>query len=177
MMIKAIKYLFLTVLTVLVLQGCDTSGDDIIPEPKGKTSLTISGAISASIKHDVVEFTHTAIQAQKSSGLQLGIGNFGTTETVVSINLLDSDNGKLFTTGTYTFSGDQNETLFLTAVYGDKDNGYSIDSEAVNKIELTEVNSTSIKGEVDLNLIDMSSTGDKINIKGTFEAVGSTFQL
>jgi hypothetical protein len=180
-----LRYFILLAFTAFIFQGCEEAIEDILPdEPVENATLTITGAISANINHEEVDFQSSAIQSQSFSGLDLYIGNIGTTETLVRIFMSDSENGELFNTGTYNLVNGPDGPFISFAQYIDTNNNLYVinfDSNDVNQLVLTEVKNSLenavMKGSIELNLIDSNGTGNKIKITGTFEGTGTAGQL
>ncbi len=180
-----LRYIILLTFAAFLFQGCDEAIEAIIPDdPTGTTSLTVTGALSKSVSHEEVEFQSSAIQESKISGLDLYIGNIGTTETAIRVTLSDLDNGELFNVGTYNYVNDPNTTFIFIAQYFDTDDNFyqiNVVDPGVNKLVITEVknglDNAVLKGEIELNLVNSDGLSDQIKIVGTFEAIGTAIQL
>ena len=165
----------------VMLASCEEAINEIIEDlTTGSSSLTISGDEVASLNYEEVEFIHsiTSISGSELSGLDVSIGNVGTTETALVIRLGEIGNGTGFDAREYNYDPDA-DPIVLTATYATANDFYTINplnTGVVNKLVLTKVTDTKIEGEVEFNLEDFS--GDKkIKITGSFEALGITTRL
>ncbi len=157
----------------------DEDGDMLPDDPVGTATFTVSGAESASLNYDVVEFTYlvNSVSGSELSSLTVYIGNIGTTETAFKIELGEFGNTNGFSPGTYSLADVTDDFLFIS-LYVTEDDIYTLNqaSTEVNSITLTKVTDTKIEGSFEVNL-EQSVSGAKVKLKGTFEAVGEALKV
>jgi hypothetical protein len=174
---KKLNLLILALPIFLLSCGGDPA-DTIVPdEPVGSSTTVITGAISATLEYEA-EFLHSITTVDAGfSGLTLGFGNIGQTESAVIITLLEFGNNQGFSMGTYNFNNDPNAQLILTSLYIDDVNSYTINptDNITNKLILTKIEDNKLTGTFEFNL--ESPDGDKIKLTGSFEAIGETLKL
>lgn len=172
-----IKILYLLSLIAL-LYSCGGNPDAVIPdETVGKSTIVITGAISATLEYKA-EFIGTISTAGDGiSGYTINLGNTGQTESALVFTLDELGNKQGFAPGTFNYTNDPNTTLAFWGIYTDANDTWTINPTAslTNKIVLNTITDTKVTGEFELNL-ESSTGGDKIKLVGTFEAVGETIR-
>tara|TARA_Y100001972_G_scaffold125853_1_gene178021 strand:+ start:314 stop:862 length:549 start_codon:yes stop_codon:yes gene_type:complete len=180
---KSTRLLFLFILTIITSSCNEDEGMD--PEAQGTATFTVSGEISQSLDYEEVEFAYTvsSVSGGEISSFTLYVGNYPATKTALTISIVDQGNATGFDEKAYTYeeltsASTSSSTSGFISTYVTETDAYSINPDAaeVNKLTFTKITDSLIEGSFELNL-ENNISNEKINLSGTFKAVGEAAKI
>lgn len=138
---------------------------------------TFKSTITGTVEHQfdgTAAFVHTINVNDTPIGSTLGI-TLSTTDLneLIALPLYDTETSGI-QAGTYNYSLGGGSEIQFTPVYTVDNVTYSIpDGTKTNRVIISSVGNTQVKGEFELNLIELT-TQNAVKITGTFHALGTT---
>ena len=155
----------------LFLFSCD-SVDDLLST--GQFDSKITGSVTKDFNGEAA-FIHkiTVDGTPQSSKLTIALSTIESQSESIGFELYEEGNIDGIVAGTYTSNAAGTTGPVFTPVYLNGQELWFADGSSTNKIVISSVGGTIVKGTFELNLTDLLGT-EKIKIVGTFNAVGTT---
>jgi len=166
------KRLLLFALPIL-LWSCEEALDSINPL-SSEFSATISGSVSTGFS-GTSNFIHVKVQSQNPPGSNLTVNmeNKDNENELISLGIIESNNGDGIKPGTYDYDPDFAGDLMVTfGYYNDQGAFLYVNPDATNRVIITSVEGTRIKGSFSFTAKDAFEA--EVSVTGSFDATGIT---
>ncbi len=166
------KSLVILIIIPVMLFSCKKTLEEL--STIGTFTSTISGNVSGQFDGSAA-FVHniTANTTPNGSLLSVALTKASDQTQVITLTLTNSSKTGIVA-GTYDYDlGSNSDDLFIAAFKNDQET-YSVPAQSlISRITLTSVEDLRVKGEFELNLVDLVSN-ETVKIVGTFDAAGIT---
>lgn len=165
------KIILILLALPLFLFSCD-SVDDLLST--GQFDSKITGSVTKDFNGEAA-FVHliTIDGTPQSSSLTIGLSTIESQDESIALDLTEIGNIDGIEAGTYTVDAAGTTGPIFTPLYINGQELWFADGSLTNRVVISSVGGSIVKGTFELNLTDLLGT-EKIKIVGTFNAVGTT---